>query len=414
MIKRTAAYPLFLIYSGLTAFGFSMAFTVASLYEVTVAGLNPLQLVLVGTTLEVAVFLFEVPTGVVADSFSRRLSIIIGLFLVGAGFITEGLLPFFVPILLAQVLWGVGYTFTSGALQAWISDEIGEERANQAFLRARQLEMLTGLAGIAAGTLLGRVNLAFPLVACGALMALLGLGLIFTMPENGFKPTPSAERTTWGNMFETFRGGLRTVRQRPALRAILWIGLFYGLYSEGFDRLWVAHLLEHYTLPWAEPVVWMGLLRGTAMLLSVAAVEMVQRRVDVTRLRSLAGWIAAASAGIVLSLAGFAVARWLPAALLLYLIISVLRNWVEPLYTAWVNQRLDSQVRATVLSMSSQVDAIGQIGGGPLVGLVAQQVSITAALLTSSALLTPVLGLIRPQLRAPNPPAAGQEQDLQD
>ena len=55
MIKRTAAYPLFLIYSGLTAFGFSMAFTVASLYEVTVAGLNPLQLVLVGTTLEAAV-----------------------------------------------------------------------------------------------------------------------------------------------------------------------------------------------------------------------------------------------------------------------------------------------------------------------------------------------------------------------
>src|SRR5262245_58745011 len=109
---------------------FSMMFVTTSLYEATVAGLTPLQLILVGTGLELSAFLFEVPTGVVADSYSRRVSIIIGYLLMGIGFLVEGFFPFFVPILLAQVIWGLGYTFTSGASQAWITDEVGEEAAN--------------------------------------------------------------------------------------------------------------------------------------------------------------------------------------------------------------------------------------------------------------------------------------------
>jgi len=118
---------------------FAMMFTVTSLYEVTVAGLTPVQLILVGTTLEISAFLFEVPTGIVADVYSRKLSIIIGYILMGLGFLIEGFFPFFVPILVAQVIWGLGYTFTSGATQAWITDEIGEEPANKLFLRATQI-----------------------------------------------------------------------------------------------------------------------------------------------------------------------------------------------------------------------------------------------------------------------------------
>src|SRR5678809_1587068 len=92
---------------------FSMMFIVTSLYEATVAGLTPVQLILVGTALEISAFVFEVPTGIVADVYSRRLSIIIGYILMGVGFLIEGFLPSFVPILLAQIIWGLGYTFTS-------------------------------------------------------------------------------------------------------------------------------------------------------------------------------------------------------------------------------------------------------------------------------------------------------------
>ena len=121
-------------------------FTASSIYQVTVAGLTPLQLVLVGTTLELSVFIFEIPTGVVADVYSRRLSIIIGMFLIGLGFLVEGTFPIFWAILLAQVLWGVGYTFTSGATEAWITDEIGEAAAGQGF-PARQPGRPDRLAG---------------------------------------------------------------------------------------------------------------------------------------------------------------------------------------------------------------------------------------------------------------------------
>src|SRR5512145_1269464 len=85
---------------------FSMMFVTMSLYEATIAGLTPVQLVLVGTTLEISAFVFEIPTGVVADAYSRRLSIIIGYVLMGVGFLVEGLFPIFSMILLTQLLWG--------------------------------------------------------------------------------------------------------------------------------------------------------------------------------------------------------------------------------------------------------------------------------------------------------------------
>jgi len=60
-------------------------------------------------------------------------------------------------------------------------------------------------------------------------------------------------------------------------------------------------------------------------------------------------------------------------------------------------------VRATVISMSSQVDAIGQIAGGPAVGLIGSLVSVRAALLTSGVILTPVLALYRFAIRKGEP-----------
>ena len=138
-MKRLNAYTTYLVLNGWDGAISSLIFTVNMIYQATVVGLNPLQLVLVGTTLEATAFLFEVPTGIVADVYSRRLSIIIGYVMIGIGFLVEGFFPFFATVLLAQVIWGIGYSFTSGATEAWISDEIGEAKAGGAFLRASQV-----------------------------------------------------------------------------------------------------------------------------------------------------------------------------------------------------------------------------------------------------------------------------------
>lgn len=375
---------------------FSMIFTASSLYQVTIANLTPLQLVLVGTTLELAVLVFEVPTGVVADVFSRRLSIIIGMLLIGLGFILEGSIPLFSTILLAQVIWGLGYTFTSGATQAWITDEIGEVPAGRAFLRSSQLGQVGALVGIGAGMLVGSVAVNLPIMLGGALI--IGLGLILTriMPETGFHPTPRGERNSWQSMRDTFLQGVGMVQQRPVLLTILAIGLFYGLYSEGFDRLWTLHMVDDLGFPALfslQPVVWLGFMRAGGMLLSVGATELLRSRLHTDQHQSVARALMGITVGLVLGLFSFAAAGGFGWALLAYWLIYVTRTLIEPLYTAWVNQRLDSRVRATVISMSGQVDAIGQITSGPLVGLVGNLVSVRAALTCSGFILSPVLAL---------------------
>ena len=63
--------------------------------------------------------------------------------------------------------------------------------------------------------------------------------------------------------------------------------------------------------------------------------------------------------------------------------------------TVWINQKLDPKVRATVHSMFGQVDAIGQVVGGPIVAVVAALGSAVASLVTSGLLLSPALFFIR-------------------
>jgi len=377
---------------------FPMIFVASSLYQVTTAGLTPLQLVLVGTTLEAAAFLFEIPTGVIADVYSRKLSIVIGYALMGAGFLVEGSFPAFWPILLAQVIWGLGYTFTSGASQAWISDEIGEEEANRLFLRATRVGLYASLLGMGLAAIVGGGNIALPIRWGGMGLVLLSLSLVLTMPETGFQPTPRADRDTWEHMFHTFREGMAAVRSRPRLISILGIGLFYGLYSEGFDRLWVKHILDTFELPAlfsASQVAFFSALKAAATVAAIVVMRSVEARLDTSRPLAIGRAMLFVTGAISAGLLGFALSPVLGVTLAAYLLISVLRTIAIPMYTSWVNQRLDSGTRATVLSMASQVDAIGQIAGGPGVGLIAKAVSVVAAISTSGMLLSPAMFLIR-------------------
>lgn len=377
---------------------FSMMFVTTSLYEATVAGLSPLQLVLVGTALEVSAFVFEVPTGIVADVYSRRVSIIIGYLLMGLGFLLEGFFPFFIPILLAQVIWGLGYTFTSGATQAWISDEIGEEPANSLFVRATRIGLFASLLGMGAAALVGGQDAAMPIRIGGLGVLLIGVTLIFIMPETGFKPTPREDRSNWQKMGDTFKEGLVAVGSSPRLLSIVGVGLFYGLYSEGFDRLWVKFLLDRFDLPvlfGSNEVAFFAVLKIAGTVLAILAMRAVEKRVDTGSPLAIGRAMLVGTGLISASLIGFALSPLFGVTLGMFLSIFVLRRVAAPLYTAWVNQKLDSGTRATVLSMSSQVDAVGQIAGGPGVGYIAQAVSVSAALLTSGLLLSPALFLVR-------------------
>ncbi|MGD0707169.1 MAG: MFS transporter [Anaerolineaceae bacterium] len=397
-MKRLDSITTYLFLSFTSSALFALAFTAMSVYEIQTAGLSPLQLVLVGTVLEASVFICEIPTGVVADVYSRRLSILIGHILMGVGFLVEGSFPAFFPILVAQVLWGTGYTFTSGATEAWISDEIGEERANRAFLTANRQGLLGSLAGLLAASLLGTFLPTGKLILIsGAGRILLAVLLVFLMTESNYHPARSEERSTWLQMTDTLRKGVKTVRARPVLLSILGVGLFYGLYSEGFDRLWIKHLLDAFALPGIfarDQVVFFSLLNIVSTLLSVGATALAEKRLDLQETRPLGRLMFFITAGILAALLAFSWAPLLGIALGTYLLISALRNLVGPLTSAWVNRKLDPDVRATVLSLSSQVDSFGQIAGGPVIGWLADTLSVSLAISVSALLLTPALGFI--------------------
>ena len=261
---RLGAYPAYLILEGGWSLAFSLIVTVNLVWQAEVIGLNPLQLVLVGTLLEATCFLGEVPTGVVADLYSRRLSVIIGVLMTGAGFFVEGAVPRFEAVLLAQVIWGLGATFLSGATQAWISDEIGEAAAGPAFLRAAQVRQICTLLAVPVSVALASIRLNVPILVGAVLMLVLGVYLALVMPETGFRPQPRANQSPWHSMASIVREGSHAVRGSPLLVTLLLLAAFMGMASEGFDRLWTVHILDDFGLPalgGLDPVTWFGIIR---------------------------------------------------------------------------------------------------------------------------------------------------------
>ena len=389
------AYTTYLTMIGVDSAIFWFIFTVNMIYQATVVGLDPLQLVLVGTTLEATAFLFEVPTGIVADVYSRKLSIVIGYVMIGIGFIVEGAFPFFAPVLLAQVIWGAGWTFTSGATEAWLTNEIGEARAGRAFLRGAQIAQITTLGGVAASVLLGNVSVTLPIIACCVGFIALGIFLALAMRETNFHPTPRENRNSFQHMWQTLRDGVAMIRKRPALKTILGVSLFWGLHSEGVDRLWTQFLLTFAFPIWdgLTTVTWFGIIRIGSALIGIAVNEVVHRRVKMDDEGSIRRALFALNGFVFASLVLLALSLNFPMAVAAYLGWSLMRQTGGPLHATWVNQRLDSQTRATVNSLSAQVDSLGQMIGGPIVGAIGTAVSMRAALVSSAAILSPVLAL---------------------
>ncbi len=383
-----------------------MVFASNMLYQVTIAKLAPLQLVLIGTMVEISTFVFEVPTGIVADVYSRRLSIIIGYILIGLGSLIEGLFPAFRPILFAQIVWGLGYTFTSGAKQAWITDEIGEANANKLFLRIARLGAYAWLVALGLTLLIGRHNVVIP-IRVGALgIVLTGIVLMFIMPETGFHPTPQEDRNTWQHMWYVFRQGTSAVRVDPRLVNILFIGLCYGLYSEGFDRLSVKLLLDNFHLPvffGSNQLSFFVLLDVIGTILSIFVVRFVEKHLDTSSPVAIGRAMLFVTCLITLSMLGFALSPVLSLSVISMIAVGLLRGVSGPMQMVWINQKLDSRVRATVHSMFGQVDAIGQTTSGPLIGLIANMFSVKLAVSISSLLLSPALIFIQRANRIPTP-----------
>lgn len=378
------------------SFFFTVVATTNLVYQVEVAHLDPLRLLLVGSVLELTCLVFQVPTGLLADAYSRRRAVAAGYTLVGAGFILEGLVPRFGAIALAQVIWGIGITLADGADDAWITDEVGEEQAGRLFLRGSQFAQVASLIGIFVAVGLASIRLNLPILVGGSLFLPLALYLFFAMTEDGYKAIP---RQSGGvnRMVEGIRSSLASIRHRPLILTILTITVVWGLSGEGVDRLYQIHFIKDVGLPSVaglSPVLWFGLIGGGSALIGIAATQVVKRRLDLENHALVTRSLFAFTAARGVMLAAFALAPNLASAIVFLWVASVMRQVFGPVQRAWLNRSLDSANRATLFSVAGQADALGQIVGGPIVGAIGSQVSIRAALVTSAALLGLALPLI--------------------
>ncbi len=376
--------------------------TINMVFMVEVAGLDPLQMVLVGTALEFSAFVFEIPTGIFADTVSRKWSVVIGHALTGIAFVVLAMFPRFDVIILTQILWGFGWTFISGAYPAWLTEEIGVERANRALLRATQVSQVTAFFGIGAGIALAQVSLQLPIAVGGCAVLLLAVAMSSMMRETGFEPAGpslrSGEHNAWQALTHTFRQGVGELRLQPVLITIMLVGVVIGMFSEGFDRLYTPYLIETFTFPALgalDTVVWWGVISAVSLVMGLIATTLAQRWVDTESHRQLTISLAALTLGIAVSVVAFANLPYFYGVLACFWVANGMRAAMGPLSTAWLNRRIPAHARATLLSMQGQADSVGQAMAGPVVGVIAKYVSIATALTVSGLVLIPSMWLYR-------------------
>jgi DHA3 family tetracycline resistance protein-like MFS transporter len=390
------------------------AWVVVAVYLVRDVGLDPLQLILVGTVMEAAVFIFEIPTGVFADTYGRKLSIVVSILLQGVAWSLVGLVPHFIPILIAWALWGFGYTFMSGAYEAWITDEVGSDRVGPVFVRGARLSYAGALLGLGLGVGVAAYDLSLSVVLAGAVTVAAGLLALVAMPETGYRRRqPGEERPRVGELVATARDGARFARRTPIILLLLATTLFAGAASEAFDRLREAHLIREVGLPQVgslDPVVWFGFFGVASMVVGLVGTTVLLRHFERATSGGMARLLFLLTAVLAAGWMAFALAGSLALAVGALLVASLARSLVAPLYMTWLNQQItDSSVRATVISISGQADAIGQTGGGPALGVIGNIFGIRAALVAAAFVLTPALALYGRAMRH-----GGKEPELEE
>ena len=396
MVNKLSAYKTYLLFSAIAAMCFSLVATVMVVYHIEIVHLNPLQLILVGTTLELACFIFEIPTGIVADVYSRKLSIVIGGVLTGVGFILEGSISSFVFVLVAQIVWGLGSTFISGSLEAWIAEEEKNKDLDEIYIKGAQAGQIGAFIGIVLSTVIANFSVRLPIIVSGVLFIILALFLWLYMPENNFKPSAPGDLNTFKKMVYTFKSGLKIVKSKSIIMILLAVTLFYGLSSEGYDRLSNAHFLQDTTLPKLgnlSSVTWFGIFGILGMILSFIVMHFMANNLKNEDNRKNGKLLLCINILYISSMLIFALTKNFSLMLIAYLATNTFRIINEPIFSAWLNGHIDDNSRATVLSINGQMNSLGQILGGPIIGIIATNISVSIGIACTSLLVTPVLVL---------------------
>jgi MFS family permease len=363
---------------------------VTSVYLVVDADLSPAQLVLIGGAQAVIALVFEVPAGVIADTISRKWSLVVSHVLMGTAMIATGLVTDFGPLVATQMLWGLAWTFASGADVAWITDELDEPaRVSVVLMRSGRAQLTGAAAGIVGvGALASLMQRSTAMVLAGTAMLLLGLYVLFRFPEQRFIPTSTRR---WSASWSILVRGSALVRRTRAILLMFAATFLVNGAADASGRLRPRRLVDM-GLP-SDPVVWFTALGVLTLLVGAAAFRIVEAHVDDPR-TALRGYVIACAAGAVglIVLAGAPEEVSGSAAVLL--VAGIALPLTRTLATIWVNRQTSGDVRATVHSFLAQAEYVGEIVCGLAIAVIARFAGLSLGLVTCSALFAITIFLI--------------------
>jgi MFS family permease len=364
------------------------------------AGLDIAQVFVANAAFTAGMVLFEIPTGVVADTLGRRMSFLLSIaVLIGSTLlyvavgVAGGGVGWFV---VASLLLGLGFTFYSGATEAWLVDALrfrgytGD--LGPVFSRAQVVTGVAMMIGTVGGGLLGGIDLAVPFVARAVLLVPVFAIAFVAMHDLGFTPRPLTRATVLHEVSTVARTSAQYGWRHRQVRLLMFVSFFqtgffiWGWYAWqpyllgllGREEIWISGVISAVislamivgnTL--APPLGRLG--RRTSVLLGAAAVE------------------SAAAMGV--GLAG----GFVPA-LALLVVFGVAVGTTAPVKQAYLHDLIPSEQRATLVSFDSLVGNLGSVGGQVGLGVVARERGIAEGYVLgglATAFAVPLLLVLR-------------------
>ncbi len=390
----------YLIIAGLYTLSTSIIWGVNTLFLLN-AGLDIFGVFVANSVFTGSMALFEIPTGVLADTRGRRASFLLSVVIVLLGTLgyvgvaaAGGSLLLFS---LVSVALGLGYTFYSGAMEAWLVDALEatghEGQLDRVFAYGSIVSGGAMLVGSIAGGLLGSLDLSIPFLArAGLLAAVYGIAH-FSMHDLGFTPRAMELAELPAEMKKSARASVAFGWQRYPVRLLIMAGFIQGIFMAWGFYAWQPYFLDllGQDLPWVAGII-AALIAGATMAGNFI-VEWFTRFCGkrTTLLLWAAGVQTVAAVGV-----GLAGSFWL--AVVLYLVVMAGMGVWGPVRQAYMHQVIPSEQRASVISFDSLVASGGSVFGQMGLGRLAQTQSIASGYVVgglTTVLVLPVILVLR-------------------
>lgn len=343
------------------------------------AGLSIFEVFIANATFTAAMALFEIPTGVVADTRGRRASFLLSaltlaagtLAYVGVAAINGGLLMF----CLAGVILGLGYTFYSGAVEAWLVDALAAtgftDAMDKVFARAQIVASVAMLVGTVGGGLLGQFDLALPyVVRTGFILIAFAVGYL-TMHDLGFTPRTMRLKSLGVEMRKVATAGMTFGWRAPSMRVLVLESFVrMGFFSWAWYA-WQPYFLELY----GDNAIWLsGLIAALFALAGIAGNWLVRRLAQPGMRRTTLLLAASVASSLTMILTGTIRSFWITVPV--FLLGAVAGGLLQPVRQTYLHRSIPTSERATLVSFDSLMGSLGSVGGQTGLGYLSQERSV--------------------------------------